>query len=610
MRQRPNITNLGNPVGIDPRPNDLYQSLKPTFEHLLQNEDPNRYSHREDLYVPHKAMEDEVHDYCSGLTSEAAFLVGATGIGKSTLIRHTLHVNRPPTLSKGTLLIPFSLNQRHIENGYEMRKQMALVFQDAVWLAKGGPKQFSEDDIEEIAAFLDLSSSDLLNDPLLDLTKSPISRTQALINRPEATYQFSQVALKYFASKNKDIERLVLIIDDLEGKSAELQKTAIMNSLETRQCLLNTADKRQVPVRLLIAIRPETHNWASQLDQVMITEFREISYTEPVGLFEIFKTRFDVVFSSDDYAHIKNREHLDQALNVLSAVTEALLSPKFSSRLVRLHNYNLRASLETFRLIVSNRRWLQKDPEWRTTSFFEVKDFAISHSAVMRAMGMGERGVYPQSRTCIPNLLYNTREPISDLLLLYVTKFLRFHNLGYASEESLTDTITRLLGNHFNRFVFKVLLDYGLSHSLVHKEMANGEVRLSETIRSKELYSMLEESSLLLELYRDDICQPLENGLPVRTSMAFGGGADRFVAVAALIKQLWEAETHLRKLFSVNGDADNGSSYFGDIFECARMRAGFLRSLDAFYPTKNDRPPAVVNAVDSLLPLAVPEGLQ
>jgi hypothetical protein len=553
-------------------------------------------------------MEQAVQDYCSGTTSDAAFLVGATGIGKSTLIRHTLHVNRTPILSRGTLLLPFSLNQRHIESGFDMRKQMAMVFQQAVWLAKGGSHHYSGGDIEEIAAFLDKSSADLLNDPTLDLTKSVLIRAQALSAKPEAAYQFSQVALKYFAAKNRDIERLVLVIDDLEGKSAELQEAAIMNSLETRACLLNTATERQVPVRLLIAIRPETHIWASQLDQVMTTEFREISYTEPVSLFDIFKKRFDAVFTSADYAHIQDSTNLEQALEVLTAVSKAL-STKFASRLVRLNNYNLRASLETFRLIVSNRRWLQKDPEWRTPSFFEEQDFAVNPAAVIRAMGMGELSIYPQNRTCIPNLLYNTREPISDLLLLYITKFLRFRSQGHATGEGMTETFRRLLGNSFSSSAFHELIEYGLRHFLMHRETANGGVRLSETVRSKELYTMLEESSLLLELYRDDICQPLDDGRPLRTTMAFGGGAERFTAVAALIKQLWDAETRLRKLFGSNGDADSGSSDFGDVFECARMRAGLLRSLDAFYLTR-DRPPTVVSAVESLRSLYVPEGLR
>jgi ABC-type oligopeptide transport system ATPase subunit len=553
-------------------------------------------------------MEQAIKDYCSGATSDAAFLIGATGIGKSTLIRHSLQMNRSPLLSNGSLFIPFSLNQRHIEDGNEMRRKMALVFQQAVWLAKGEPHQFSQDDIEQIAAFIELTSPDLLNDPVLDLTKSPIARTQALSNRREAAYEFSQVALKYFAAKNKNIDRLVLIIDDLEGKLAEFQEAVIMNSLETRACLLNTSTERRVPVRLIIALRPETHIWASQLDQVKITEFREIFYTKPVSLFDIFKLRFDAVFNSKDYALIQDAANLEQALSVLQAVGNAL-STKFSSRLVRLNNYNLRSSLETFRLIVSNRRWLQKDPDWRTPSFFEEKDFAINPAAVIRAIGMGERGIYPQGRTCIPNLLYNTREPISDLLLLYITKFLRLQNEGYASTKSLTDTFKRLLDNHFNQFVFDQLIDYGFLRGLVHKEMANGRERLSETIRSKELYGMLEESSLLLELFRDDICQPLDNGLPLRATMALGGGADRFVAVAALIKQLWNAEIQLRKLFALNGP-ESGSSDFGNIFECARMRAGFLGSLDAFYKTRDDRPIGVANVVESLRLLTIPEGLQ
>ena len=121
---------------------------------------------------------------------------------------------------------------------------------------------------------------------------------------------------------------------------------------------------------------------------------------------------------------------------------------------------------------------------------------------------------------------------------------------------------------------------------------------------------MLEGSSLVLELYRDDICQSLYYGRPLKTTMALAGAAERFVAVSALITQLWDAESRLRALFGKN-EAESDSSYFGNIFECARMRTGFFRSVDACYPPNRiNQPVLVVNAVGVLRRLVVPSELQ
>ena len=610
MRERPNNLSVDNAASSDARPNDLYRSLEPTFEHLLQSDDPDRYTLLGDLYVRHEEMERALLSYCSGMTSAAAFLVGPTGIGKSTLIRHALNVNRSPSLSNGTLLIPFSMNQRHIEDDAHMRLQMAKVIQEAVWLTKGEPHHYSSDDIREIATFLSSSSPDLLNDPSLDLTKSRIERTEMLSRTPGAAYQFSQVALKHFAAKNENVDRIVLIIDDIEGKAADLQEAAITNALETRACLLNTHAERHFPVRLLIALRPETHIWASRLSQVNTTVFRDITYREPVSLFDIFRRRFDAVFSREDYAKIRDQSRLDQAIGVLDAVGD-VLSARFSPRLVRLNNYNLRESLETFRQIVCNRRWLQKDPEWQPYFVAEGHNFAITQAAVMRALGMGEGEVYPQRRTCLANLLHNTREQGSDLLLLYITKFLHLQPRRSATVNEISAEFKRLLGTSFIDRVFQELLDYGISQGLVHEELTRGGIRISETVRARELYAMLDGSSLLLELYRDDICQPLHHGRPQKTTMALMGAGERFVAVATLITQLWEAETRLRVTFGKFGDGEGGSSVFGNIFECARLRSGFGKSVDAFYPPDRfEVPVGVSTAVEGLRRLEVPQEMQ
>lgn len=608
MRERPNAA--GNPATLtsDSRPNDLYRSLERTFEHFLQNGDPDRYTLLEDSYVSHLEMEAALQNYCAGDTSAAAFLIGATGIGKSTLIRHRLQLNRAPTLIDGSLLIPFSLNQRHVESNADMRKQLAKVFQEAIWLIKiPASKHYSTEDIDQLAQFIERSSPDLLNDPQLDLTRTVTERTKALSNSPDYAYQFALVALKHYAVCNPNVRRIVLVLDDLEMKSHELQENAMTNGLESRECLMNAVANRSIPVRLLVAIRPETHIWMSRLTQVLTTEFREITYYEPVSLFDIFKKRFDAVFSRDDYQHIRDKSRLTQALSVLSAIGEVLASG-FSSRFVRLNNYNLRSSLETFRLVVCNRRWLQKDSEWFPHFTVDEHNFAVSKAAVMRALGMGEGDVYPQKRTCLANILWNTREPVSDLLLLYVIKYLQHRNNDSATSQQLVSAFQRLLGSAFDQHVFAEELEYGLNHGLLHNELSGTGIRITVTPRAKELYVMLEDSTLLLECFRDDISQPLKSGRIAKATMTLGA-VDRFVAVAGLIRASWESETRLRSVFSTNGASESGSSYFGSTFESARMRTAFLNSVQAFFSKSADLPTSVSVAVDSLRGLSVPHDL-
>ncbi|MBL8237809.1 MAG: hypothetical protein JNM66_10350 [Bryobacterales bacterium] len=609
MRERPNTATQLAQTSAATEPNDLYRTLKRTFDHLLQSEDPERYSLGSDCYVTNSVLEEQLISYCSSQSSAAAFLVGATGIGKSTILRHTFKINRSPAISSGTLFVPFSFNQRHISTETDMRNQMAAVFQEAVWLAKGSSKQYTEEDLINITIFVSETSPDLLNDPTLDLTLSDVDRMVALTKKPESAYPVSQVALKYFASRNPALDRIVLIIDDLEMKADELRRAAIINSLETRACLMNTAGRRRIPVILLIALRPETHIWASQLEQVSTTEFRELDFSEPVSLFDIFKTRFEAVYRHDDYAHLRDPSRNDDALNVLNAIGEAL-GNRYSTRFVRLNNYNLRTSLETFQYIVCNRRWLQKGQEWSPSFMVEQFNFAVSQAAVVRAMGVGDGEVYPQRRTCLVNLLYNTRAPSSDMLLLYILKYLQHSNHETALENRISESFARLLGSAFDEFVFNELMEYASLKGLIHRELTGTCVRLTLTPRAKELHAMLEESSLLLEMFRDDVWQTTPRGRPLKPTLSLWNFHDRFTAVALFITSLWDAETKLRLCFESNGASESGSSYFGMDFEADRMRTGFNRSVSSFYLPHGDPPEPVRLATERLSALVLPRDLQ
>lgn len=611
MRIRPNEENLTSLV-LETRENDLYRALQSTFEHLIQPEDPDKYNLKNDCYVSHPGVEASIAAFCTGTTSAAAFLIGPTGIGKSTLLRHSLGLNRSPLIVGDTLYIMYSLNQRAIPNEDAIRMQIAALLQEAAWLLKEGQSShLSDTDYVDLTQFILDSSADLLNSPKLDLSKSPLERTRAFSAEPSCSYQFSQIAVKFFASKNLIVSKIVFILDDLEMKTTDLQEHAVRNAIETMYCLKNFGGHRSVTVRLLVALRPETHGWISRLEQVNTTKFKDISYRQPVSVYEIFRKRFDAVFTRDDYAHIRDRSRLDSALDVLNAVGAAL-STKYSERVVRLHNFNLRDAIESFSTVISNRRWMQRDREYEPFFTVDEHNFALSQASVLRALGMGEGEVYPKEDPCLVNLLWNTREASSDLVLLYIVKYLLTRSNRPEKLESLVENLSSHLAKDFPKRILVEITEYAITKQLLHAEKSSQGTVVTLTPRAQELHLMLGESTILLGLFRDDICLPTHEGRALKPTASLAGAAGAFMAVADLIIHFWEIERRLRVAVADAGASESGASYFGLVFEAAKMREAFSTSIAAFYRTdeRDKWPTAIKNKLQVLSQLQIPPHLR
>ena len=610
MRLRPNEDpSLSAPVSMIE--NDLFRTLRRTFEHFLQTEDPGKFSLKNEHYVPSPELELAVRNFCSGLTNDATFLVGPTGIGKSTLLRHTFGVSRAPTIVDSTLFMLYSLNQHHLNSEETLRDNISALLLEASWKLKGGEEDhFSEEDFQGLRVFIKSTSPDLLQDSDLDLSLPSLERTKKLARSKRHSYAFSQIVLKYFASQHPTIKTVVFILDDLEMKPRAMRELAVRNILETKACLSNHAGPGTFAMRVLIALRPETHLWMSRLEEVRTASFGRISYKTPVSIQDIFQKRFDAAFGLQDYEHIRDKSKLDLAVQVLTAVGEGI-SARHTPRIVRLHNYNIRDSISAFSGVVANRRWLQKDPEYKYYFSVDEYGFAVNQASALRALGMGSHNIYTGRDTCIANILWNTREENSDLILIYVIKYLLNKSNQPAARADMQKSILGLLWDGYPADVLQEIVDYAVENSIIFSEdTANGEwLRVSP--RGQELYTMLGESTILLEMFRDDICLPPKGSRPARPTRLHTGAADAFCAVAELIESLWTSESTIRSQAAIRQATEFGSAYFGIAFECSRFRSAFERSMAAFYQD-SDRakwPPTVGRAMFRLSQLAVPEGL-
>ena len=101
------------------------------------------------------------------------------------------------------------------------------------------------------------------------------------------------------------------------------------------------------------------------------------------------------------------------------------LNVKYSSVIVGLANHNIRNALQHFRTLLENRRWFQRDAY--DSPAFEIAElnFAVNDAGVIRALAMPHDDIYFDThRTLIANIIHNTADPNSNLLVSYVIRYM------------------------------------------------------------------------------------------------------------------------------------------------------------------------------------------
>ena len=213
---------------------------------------------------------------------------------------------------------------------------------------------------------------------------------------------------KYFFYKSK-YKKSLIIVDDIESAEYVNQVEIIKSLFKSYNCAKNIKEDAKI-INIIIYIRPNTFKilGANNVKEMLNSHSTDISIyiRKPVYLAEIFEKRFNEVLSRSDYKHIKNKEELKRALDVLLYLCNSI-SDRYSNRFIALFNYNIRRTLTEFNQIIVNRKWFQKGKSKNPSFKIDELDYAISESAVYRVLGLRNSDYYPYEKTCLPNILYN-----------------------------------------------------------------------------------------------------------------------------------------------------------------------------------------------------------
>lgn len=578
MRIRPNATYQAAPDSN--KPSDLYRRFRKAFDALVAVENPGIARHEfGEWFVRVPALEEDLRESCMGEQDSIRFLLGSTGIGKSTLLRYTFRTDNVPRIDADSLVIPFCFNSHLGENDFLnplaaaasrlLMERFSLLFRS-----------------EEFYQFVNAQRPDLLElDAELHETATWEERLMGLKRSSRLSYELEK--LKFLVPKTP-LVRVVLIVDDVETLLFDTQEFVIGNVCKAYS-FLQAQPERKFGVKCIISCRPNTHSLLRKVAWYPAYPFAKSIYiSASVELEKLFQARFESAIKKTSAGKDPaNRPEWDRAYEIVLRLVEQL-SSRYELDLTTLCNHNVRRALYELEQILANRKWFQKDHVASPSFVIKESDYAVNEVAVYRALALRNGEVYPARDSVIANLLYNTPDEGSDLLVTYIIRYLL--NQKSAGEEGgrsqihtsrLIDDFTLLFQGLTDVEEIQACRGYMIDSKLLDVESVRGKDVISLTPKAETLWKMLQSNSICLEFFRDDTYQEESN--------LAGGRLDRhhpdqtFLNLLTFSNSIIVAEKKRIVNAIKNGSLRAYLSRFGEQTLGRYLSQGIHHSIDRYY---------------------------
>lgn len=572
--------------------NDLYRRFRREFDLFLHGDTPCTDSNSwDECYVKNSNIEARLDYILDSGSDTIQFLIGRTGVGKSTLIRHKFRTGRKATIINDALIIPFSFDSMAINiNDYEM-KLGAIINAASRFLYKKFHIEYSD---ERLVEFIEEHSPDVAVRGTTDITTSDSKLLDNLRKADEFSFTLEQFKYYFYSTS---LSRVVLVVDDIESETQTIQEQVIESICRMYFCFRNQLN-RKAKVNLLFSVRPVTEKLARKNKSINAYPFsRAIIIKKPIPLNELFRARMNYAISNIGTEHIKNIDSWNDALEILESIVQSV-SDKFGFRLLGLFNNNIRRTLIEFQLLITNRQWLQRNQDPSPSFKIDMGDYALNQATVYRALAMRNGTVYPSEGTCLVNIFWNRPEPTYDLLVIYVILYMIERNNGnkYLDQvveyTELTDSLSKVIAIDNYENVISRILEKMEESKLIdneHVENANGEKKSYIALhpRAEEIWDLLKESSVPLELFRDDTYQDFRGrNRSLSTAMS---AEDAFVENFNFLGQIISWEKRFIDTFRRN-DPLYASRLFGGVVISEHLLLGIRKSIYAYYKDADEIP--------------------
>lgn len=576
--------------------NDIFRRFHKQFRYLTQY--PVCIDSSEYVEQPTSYYDDEFTAFANSYQSDVRFFIGYTGVGKSTFIRHFFKLTNaaPKMYGKECIVIPSFWNGNRLsDNDYEKEIKENIVQSFAAAQHVINPNSANRFPIDDMPALIDYIRATKAG-ILYDLTPEEKNEYQdnmekwnaAILTQTKMMHEveYASSCLKYFLQKyGSQVKRVILVIDDVETLSSAKLKAMIELYFRVYACLHNTAPGHRLIINLLISLRPHSYrylkydlpheqisSYGNYLDNSNYVIFRD----DIPDIKRMFEKRFQYATTNTDEPRNKDSWQISQ--NALQSIVQ-----KFDNQYVNmirdLCHMNIRAIMDCFQMVLSNRVWCQETKEITEYPHVAESEYDFDNIVnVTRTLACGEATVYSSkyrnlfgankaqkrltpdnSDVFIPNLLINPETRECDVLALYIMIYLDYvfsehrrptNNSEFISVQQIVDEICDLLGFSATDAVFKVI-EYLFHNRVIRKSIfdsdSESEINVVQrknliyfTQKGERLLKMLKADCVLLEVFREDMVREYKDDSAYKSSMELVNEKNRTQLFRDLIQLAYE----------------------------------------------------------------------
>lgn len=578
-------------------------------------------------------LEEKLTEFCKSKSNVMKYLVGYTGIGKTTLLRNFWKVfDRDVKLENENVILYISFYyaqlsadnpQQSIENEIiayiklaikKIMKEKRSLFLEVkdLWgnfydyIEENKPTILESEELTPDSAFLDI---------VLQNGDENVSKREQLQKACETKkLEYYSCLFKFILNYIDDIHNIIIIYDDIESKEGIFHRPLIEVARHIHSCFSTIDDKTSL-VKSIVALRAYTYR--SNIDRQ--EEARRgnlkrntIKKVSSVDLHDIFQYRFD---------EIERLEKKEQKVKVLESYREARrelfvveqhIYNSFGNLIYNLVNHNLCNAMILYGSIMVNIDWIvQREVEHDGSFQLSADSYKLTADRIFKAIACGNELSYSYEKNeFIPNILHNYKEG-TELLGLYIIKYMirnkatDLYAETYVEGDRIFKDIVALFVDRSDSqirvdiwqsrllYVISYFYSSGLLLRSIYdienitekqiKREYNGAYKLYLSPRGQALYKLLSQNALLLELYRDDIYTNLENNDKLTSDL---NTDELMMYLVDYVSYLFQCEQ--KYIGNAISCLERYQELFGEELIVVPLFEGIIKNIRAFYPKRDD----------------------
>lgn len=527
------------------------------------------------IYVDQPELEKKLKEVFLDEEGDATkYLVGYTGVGKTTLIRNSFGIyNRDIVERDGNLFIYLSFYSMVATGKSALKNSISEIMEVASTFLSGVDyceRLISYDDnyYMNFYKFIYDNNKQLIhsykNSPeytndIMGTDKDYKLILNNIAKNRSLDYSLSQLKYnlhKYEERTQKKINNIVFIFDDIESKPMKYQYQLVEIVYHIKKCL-QAFKNRSYSFKTLITLR----YYSFRLEQIRAkAAFREINKNDIIlkstipNLSEVIDKRFQYILQHEEIiSRSSDRQSYIDAKNELDIILTKLYG-QYDKMLLSITHNNIFESMNLLMRILTNKKYIGKYENENDGSFIinhhtynlsnDSDSKGIKNADVFYALVYGEDDIYVDRQDYyLTNIMHyrDEEEAPTEIVGIYVIQYLI--KKGLCMADVSYDGLKTRRGKKIVKEIIKIFdrqseadkkeMKKGIKRAMRHlyaggvllqsifepkcdvKEYYTrnytSDKKIYLSLRGMQLYQMLKTNSLLIETYRDDIDTELEN---------------------------------------------------------------------------------------------------